>query len=281
MPEGQADIETCSPAAATRGRAAASHASPVPLPRMRPPEAADDVGLLHAYRAGDIESFERLFQRLRRSLWVLCLRHLHDPDAADDAVQETFLRLLRIAERVEDGFNVSAWVHRVATNICLEELRQRRRVHLMAGNEPAILGIRTHTRADQPEAAHEMAEARRALVRVAFSLPDQQRACFLLREVEGLSYSDIATRLGIGASAVESLLFRARQRFKAEYLRLEGIEPTRCGMTRHLVDAIGRGRLCAPQERLVTRHLAECAACRQRCAPTAGATGRRLAARSC
>jgi RNA polymerase sigma-70 factor, ECF subfamily len=270
-------IQLCSPAAVTPGRDSAAGASTAPpAASARRSGSTDDAGLLQACRGGDVEGFERVYQRLRRSLWMLCLRHLHDPDAAEDAVQETFLRLLRIADQVEDGFNVSAWVHRVATNICLEELRQRRRVHLVAGNEPSILGVRADTRAEQPEGAHEIAEARRVLVRAARRLPGQQRVCFVLRELEGLSYAEIAARLGIGEAAVESLLFRARQRFKAEYLRLEGIEPTRCGMTRHLVEAIGRGRLCVPQERFVTRHLAECAACRQRCAPTATPATARL-----
>ena len=276
----EVQTELCSRADVMPGHLSASGPSPAAGVR-RPSEAAGDVALLHAYRGGEVESFERLFLRLRRSLSALCLRYLGDPDAADDAVQETFLRLLRIADRVEDGFNVSAWVHRVATNICLEELRQRRRVHLVAGDEPAILGIHDRARADQPEGAHEMGEARRMLTRVARTLPDQQRACFLLREVEGLSYSEIAARLGIGASAVESLLFRARQRFKAEYLRLEGIEPTRCGMARHLVDVIGRGHLHAAQDRFVTRHLAECSACGERQASTtAPARHRAAAARS-
>jgi RNA polymerase sigma-70 factor, ECF subfamily len=280
MPE--AAMQLRSPAAVTRGGASASDAPPAPpAGSALRSESADDARLLRACRGGDVDAFERLYQRLRRSLWMLCMRHLKDPDAADDAVQETFLRLLRIADRVEDGFNASAWLHRVATNICLEELRQRRRVRLVAGNEPAILGIHADTRAEQPEGAHEIAEARRMLVRVARSLPGKQRACFVLRELEGLSYVDIAARLGVGEAAVESLLFRARQRFKAEYLRLEGIEPTRCGMMRHLVEVIGRGRLCVPQERFVSRHLAECAACRQRCTPAGPAATRRLAAPGC
>jgi transposase len=76
----------------------------------------------------------------------------------------------------------------------------------------------------RPDQAYEVAQARERLGRIAATLPTQQRAAFLMREVEGLSYQEIADRLGIGHGAVESLLFRARRRFRKEYLRLEGEE---------------------------------------------------------
>ncbi len=99
---------------------------------------------------------------------------------------------------------------------------------------------------------------------MAGALPAQQRAGLLLREIEGLSYRDIGTRLGISHGAVESLLFRARRRFKREYLRLEGEEPTTCATVRHLTTVIGRAHLGAWQERQVARHLEECSGCRSR-----------------
>ncbi len=109
-----------------------------------------------------------------------------------------------------------------------------------------------------------MSRAREYLARVAATLPRQQRAVFLLRELEGLSYGQIAGRLGISRSAVESLLFRARRRFTQEYLRLDGEEPTPCSTIRHLVEVIGRADLGAWQVRQVARHLDHCHGCRSR-----------------
>jgi len=227
--------------------------------------AEDDLSLLRGYRAGDPSGFERLYHRHHSQLRALCFRHLRDHAAADDAVQETFLRFLRIADRAEDGFNVCAWLHRVAVNVCMDELRRRRRVQVVDGEETAMLGVPDENREVQPEAAHEMTEARSLVVRIAHRLSRRGAAALLLREVDGLSYGAIATQLGISLGAVETLLFRARRRFAEEYLRLEGVAPTRCGLVRHVLEEVGRARIGVFERRLVSRHLRECSACRQRC----------------
>jgi hypothetical protein len=96
-----------------------------------------------------------------------------------------------------------------------------------------------------------------------------------MREIDGLSYGDIALRLGVSHGAVESLLFRARRRFKKEYLRLEGEEPTACATVRHQLEVIGRAQLGAWQEHQVARHLDECSRCHGRL--RGDASGGRLA----
>jgi RNA polymerase sigma-70 factor (ECF subfamily) len=237
---------------------AASSGAPGERPRD------DDVGLLVAYRGGDVRGFERLFARHHDRLRALAVRYLRDPVEADDVIQETFLRLLRIADTVDDGFNVMAWLHRVASNICLTRLRSARRVQLVDTGGETMMAEEDERRAGQPEAAYEMTHARELFGQVVRRLPSQQRICLVLREVEGLSYRDIADRLSVSPGSIESLLFRARRRFRDEFLRLEGEEPTRCAMTRHLLDTIGHAHLSARSRRVVDEHLRECPACRRR-----------------
>jgi RNA polymerase sigma-70 factor (ECF subfamily) len=240
----------------------------------------DDVGLLLAHRQGDVRGFERLFARHHDRLRALAVRYLRDPVEADDVLQETFLRLLRIADTVDDGFNVMAWLHRVASNICLSQLRTARRVQLVDTAGETMQSEEDGRRAGQPEAAYEITHARELFGRVVRRLPVQQRVCLVLREVEGLSYRDIADRLAVSPGSIESLLFRARRRFRDEYLRLEGEEPSRCAMTRHLLEVIGRSHLGVLSERAVARHLSECAGCRRRAADRREPAPRRSAASS-
>jgi RNA polymerase sigma-70 factor, ECF subfamily len=247
-------------------RGGAASASPTAAPPGEDGQGGD-VALLDRYRRGEVAAFEGLFRRYRGRLRGACSRYLSRDDELDDVVQETFLRLLRIADRVDEGFNVSAWLHRVAVNICVDELRRRRSVELVdAADTGPVLRLACR-RTEQPEEAWEIGEARRILVRVAGTLPDRQREAFVLREIQGLSYEAIARRLGMGVGAVETLLFRARERFRAEYFRLEGIEPTRCALVRHVVEVIGRQRLGVHRTRLVEDHLRACEACRRRLAP--------------
>ena len=84
----------------------------------------------------------------------------------------------------------------------------------------------------------------------------------------------------MSAGSIESLLFRARRRFRDEFLRLEGEEPSRCAMTRHLLEVIGRSHLGARSERVVAQHLNECPACRRRSDSLAAPRRRRAAASS-
>src|SRR4029077_4977780 len=86
-----------------------------------------DVQLVRAYRAGDVHAFEELHRRYVGSIFRLVRRKLGDALLAEDISQETFLKALRMLDRVDDDFNFGGWVHTVARNLCFDELRRRRR----------------------------------------------------------------------------------------------------------------------------------------------------------
>ena len=86
-----------------------------------------DVELVKAYRAGDIHAFEELHRRYVASIYRLVRRKLGDALLAEDIAQETFMKALRMMDRVDDSFNFGGWVHTVARNLCFDELRRRQR----------------------------------------------------------------------------------------------------------------------------------------------------------
>jgi RNA polymerase sigma-70 factor, ECF subfamily len=224
--------------------------------------------LVRAYRDGDVRAFEDLFSRHHARIRHLCRRYLPE-DVAEDAVQDTFLQFVRSIDRVEEGYRVASWIQRIAVNLCHDELRRRGRRHRLFEpasevTELAMLGVADGDRSRQPESAYELQRTRDLVWDVAATLPPRQRAVLAMRELHGLSYPIIARRLGTTTSAVETLLHRARERFKAEYLRLEGAQPgiAACRTTARLVADIGSLR--PHQLRRVTMHLEVCDRCRLR-----------------
>src|SRR5436309_13796722 len=86
-----------------------------------------DVDLVRAYRKGGAHAFEALHRRYVASIFRLVRRKLGDALLAEDIAQETFMKALRMMERVDESFNFGGWVHTVARNLCYDELRRRQR----------------------------------------------------------------------------------------------------------------------------------------------------------
>jgi hypothetical protein len=102
---------------------------------------------------------------------------------------------------------------------------------------------------------------------VARRLPEKYRLVLTLRELQGLSYANIARKMRVSESAVETLLHRARRRFKEEYLFMEGkaqTEETRCPTIAYLLDNFPPGTLRREQRKMVAQHLDSCPACSER-----------------
>jgi RNA polymerase sigma-70 factor, ECF subfamily len=151
------------------------------------------------------EAAERLFQQHSGWIYGYCLRHLRSPEEAEDAVQATYLNACR---SLKGGFVPradSAWLLRVAHNVCITRLRSSgRRARLEWAQDSEVL--------EQTVAAPERtAEELIGLPEALATLPELQRRAILLREWQGLSYREVAADLGLTQSAVETLIFRARR----------------------------------------------------------------------
>jgi RNA polymerase sigma-70 factor (ECF subfamily) len=162
-----------------------------------------------AFCAGDRSAFDALFRRWAAPLLRYLERMLRDAAAAEDLVQEVFLRVYGARERYEPQARFSTWLYRIATNLALNELRRPRRREPHASlDQPGSPVLAAD--APAPEAA---LDARRLSARVEQQLarlPERQRAALCLAAVEGLSYAEVAAALEISESAVKALVHRAR-----------------------------------------------------------------------
>ena len=180
----------------------------------------EDVRLMLAFGAGDAAAFDALFRRWSAPLLRYLERMVRDRAAAEELVQEVFLRVHRARDRYAPEARFSTWLYRIATNLALNELRRPRlrRPHRSTDDEDAAPLV-----ADTP-AADDVADARRrgaAAWRELGQLPEKQRAALCLSAVEGLSYAEVARALDVTEKAVKALVHRARSTL-AQRLKTEG-----------------------------------------------------------
>ena len=225
-----------------------------------------DVDLVKAYRAGDVRAFEELHRRYVGSIFRLVRRKLGDGLLAEDISQETFMKTLRVMDRVDDTFNFGGWVHTVARNLCFDELRRRQRDLRVEGEDDggdAILAkLPATARGYDPAEQQESNDVRRQVWAVAQKLPEKYRLVLTLRELQGLSYRQISRSLKISESAVETLIYRARLRFKEEFVAAEGRgQDLDHNEAVPLLAPYLAGKLRRSQEEAVRRHLASCMRC--------------------
>jgi RNA polymerase sigma-70 factor (ECF subfamily) len=179
------------------------------------------------------EELGRALDQHRADLVAYCYRMLASPFEAEDAVQETFLRAVRNIESFEGRSAIKTWLHRIATNVCLDMLRSRQRrlrpMDLGPAREPIISNLNVPTEvtwlepipdrlvAPQPDPSDVVAS--RESVRLAFvaalqRLPPRQRAALILCEVMQWSAAEVAELLEMTVAAVNSALQRARATLK-------------------------------------------------------------------
>jgi len=225
-----------------------------------------DVELVRAYRAGDIHAFEELHRRYVGSIYRLVRRKLGDALLAEDIAQETFLKALRMMDRVDESFNFGGWVHTVARNLCFDELRRRQRDPRVDDSDDQdegglLAGLPSTSRSFDPVSVQESNEVRRQVWTVAQRLPEKYRLVLTLRELQGLSYRRIAAILKMSESAVETLLYRARLRFKEEFVALEAAGELNHDEVVPLLAPYIAGKLRRQQAEAVRRHVAVCPIC--------------------
>ena len=198
------------------------------MPSNRP-ESPSDAEAIERARRGDHGAFKILVERYQARVFRLALRVLRNEEAARDAVQEGFLKVYRSLDRFEGRSSFYTWLYRLVLNLCLDMKRRDRSDREVEWTEerahPADPGEASPSleAADGgPAGALERRQIRERVAAAIEQLPDVQRETLILREVEGLSYSEIAESLGISKGTVMSRLHYARKKV-ARILEEEGV----------------------------------------------------------
>jgi RNA polymerase sigma-70 factor (ECF subfamily) len=170
---------------------------------------AEDLRLAAACAAGDTTAFEEIYRRFGERMKSIARNQLGDPSDAEDAVQETFIKISRGAARWQGQSSFSTWIYRILMNTCYDVLRKRQRRPEQSPIEDSF--GRAAATVDLPK--------KMMLRRLLDGLSEQRRMVFLLFEVEGLSHAEIAGILDIQVGYSKWLLFATKKELQEQWNR--------------------------------------------------------------
>jgi len=186
--------------------------------RSRELEAEQDRVLIESAQNGDKAAFKKLVQRHQRRAFAIALSLLRDEQDAREVVQEAFLRVYRGLDSFHGGSSFFTWLYRIVTNLSIDLIRKpsRRDTELDPNREIDEADIPLLSRIDgaDPLDVLRRAEIRNKLEAALEALPVYHRGVIVMREVEGLSYEEMAEAMGVSKGTIMSRLFHARQKLQ-------------------------------------------------------------------
>ena len=178
-----------------------------------------ELAVIRRVQRGDANAFEYLVAAYEKNVYNLALRMTGNPEDAEDMAQEAFLKAYSSLDSFRGDSKFSVWLYRIATNVCLDFLRSRSRKPTVSLSVEDDDGEETQMdiadESQSPEQLLERGLTRDAVRRGLKSLSPEYRQILLLREIQGLSYEEIAEALVLEVGTVKSRIFRARKRLCA------------------------------------------------------------------
>ena len=172
--------------------------------------------------AGDREAFAGLVQAYQGPVYNLAYRMLGSQAEAEEAAQETFVRMYQRLATYDPQQKLSSWVLAIASHYCVDRLRRRRIVSLPL-DEVQVDGLTEPTEAPEPRLLAQ--EKEREIQSLLAELPEAYRLVLVLRYWQDLSYEEMARTLGTSASAVKAKLHRARELMAQHLSRRQEVQP--------------------------------------------------------
>ena len=185
--------------------------------RLKAEDAGKSAGLLERAKSGDLDAFDQLMRANEKQVLGTALRLLGNLEDAQDAAQESFLRLYKSLNRLPEIQEIRSWLYRVTVNVCNDMHRARRR----RGWEP-FSGPEPQSSQPDPELAWAHQERGKLVEMALQTLPEKERAAVVLRDMQGLSTREVAGILGSSEVTVRSQISVARgklKKFTDRYLR--------------------------------------------------------------
>lgn len=185
---------------------------------------------MEAAKRGDREAFRTLFERYHRRAYALAVGVVRHQDDALDVVQDAFIKAHKYLDKFEGNSSFYTWLYRIVMNLAIDHIRKHRRVRPVELDEqrledgadgllPALLG-------GNPGRALMDKEIRQRIDTALGELSENHRSVLVMRELEGLSYEEMAQAMGCSKGTIMSRLFHARKNMQRRLVDLvEGAKP--------------------------------------------------------
>lgn len=175
----------------------------------------DDLNLLRIFKNGDKSAFESIILNYQDRIYNLCLYMLGNRHDAEDAAQDTFLKAYRGLNDFKPNASLYTWLYRIAVNTCIDYKRKPLFDSLFRRSDTGEEVVIEHpSDSPSPEKDYESKQIQNALQEALRKLSPKLRAVIVLKEMEGLSYEEIADTLDISTGTVKSRISRARDELK-------------------------------------------------------------------
>ena len=188
----------------------------------------EELRTVESVLGGDVNAFETLVLSYEKNVYNLALRMVKNPEDASDMAQEAFIRAYNSLASFRGESKFYVWLYRIVSNVCLDFLRSRSR-HLtvslsVENDEGEETELDIPDESQSPEALLERRLTRDSVRRGLDALSEEYRQILLLREIQGLSYDEIAETLSMELGTVKSRIFRARKKL-CDFLLRDGNIP--------------------------------------------------------
>ncbi len=175
--------------------------------------------LLELAKAGDISAFEQLVEGYQRRIFNVAFRMLGSYEDANDLTQEVLIRIYKSLKSFKEQSSFLTWVYRITTNVCLDELRKRKKQRVISLDEDIKVEdgeMKRQIESEElsPEEVAENNELSKLVKEAIEELSDEHRLVIVLRDMQGFSYEEIANYLKCPEGTVKSRINRARMALK-------------------------------------------------------------------
>jgi RNA polymerase sigma-70 factor (ECF subfamily) len=185
-------------------------------------EDLPEARLISRLRTGDLSEFEELVAHFERPVYAMCFRLLGDAEEARDAAQETFLKVYRGLGGFRGEAGLKTWIYRIAINQAMNQKRWWRRrkreetisLDITRGQSDTSIGNLLPGHGSSPEAQAISSERERNIMHALGEIKEEYRIALMLREIEELSYEEIAQTLSISIGTVKSRIARGREELR-------------------------------------------------------------------